>query len=178
MCAPVLPELFIPRFCTRCGTPIINRLTQVAPFLCEEGHETWISPRPVASAVLRVGDCVVLVRRGIEPQKGKWCLPGGFVNPGESAQAAAGRELWEETGIALLMERFHYITDYPVPVGNVLLNFFRARWNRKRDGKLPAFIPSTESPEIALFPADRLPVDMAFESHIWAIMLAFGLLFD
>ena len=42
---------------------------------------------------------ILLVERGIEPYKGKWALPGGFLNPDESAETGAIRELKEETGL-------------------------------------------------------------------------------
>jgi len=48
---------------------------------------------------------VLLIRRGIEPHKGRWALPGGFVRPAEDLAAAARRELAEETG--LVSERIH-----------------------------------------------------------------------
>ncbi len=51
---------------------------------------------------------VLLVERGIEPYKGCWALPGGFINPNESAEVGARRELQEETGIEdAYIEQFH-----------------------------------------------------------------------
>lgn len=61
-------------------------------------------PVAVDLVVLTVRDdalCALVIRRGIKPFKGQWALPGGFVRHGESLEAAAHRELVEETGIAM-----------------------------------------------------------------------------
>lgn len=50
---------------------------------------------------------VLLVRRGDEPHRDWWCLPGGFVQPDESSEQAAYRELHEETGIDALPRELH-----------------------------------------------------------------------
>lgn len=51
---------------------------------------------------------VLLVKRGIEPYKGRWAFPGGFLNPAESAEQGALRELKEETGLGTAyIEQFH-----------------------------------------------------------------------
>lgn len=56
-------------------------------------------PRPgVSSAVFRDGK-VLLVQRSKPPLRGVWSLPGGHIEPGEAAMAAAHRELMEETGV-------------------------------------------------------------------------------
>ncbi len=53
-----------------------------------------------ASAVITDGaGHVLLVKRGREPQKGRWSVPGGSVEPGESLREAAAREACEETGL-------------------------------------------------------------------------------
>lgn len=63
----------------------------------------------------RVGDqpYVLLIQRGHEPHKGKWALPGGHVDEGETTVAAAHRELTEETG--LVAERLDLIGVYADP---------------------------------------------------------------
>ena len=55
---------------------------------------------------------VMLVERGLEPFEGMWAVPGGFVRPGETLEAAAARELREETGIAdVFLEQLYTFGD-------------------------------------------------------------------
>jgi 8-oxo-dGTP diphosphatase len=67
-------------------------------------------PSPTADVIIAVGERVVLVERRYEP-KG-WALPGGFIELGETAAAAALREAEEETGLVpTLTELFHVYSD-------------------------------------------------------------------
>src|SRR5262245_51278041 len=55
---------------------------------------------PAVSVALVCGDRVLLVRRGRAPSLGLYAFPGGRIEPGETAEQAARRELFEETGLA------------------------------------------------------------------------------
>ena len=58
-----------------------------------------------AAVVLREDGRLLLVRRGREPQRGRWSVPGGKLEPGETATQAAVRETFEETGVRVRAER-------------------------------------------------------------------------
>lgn len=63
---------------------------------------------------LREGElAVLLIRRGGEPFKGRWALPGGFLMPDEDLDACARRELVEETGVALT--QLHSFANFSAP---------------------------------------------------------------
>ena len=57
-----------------------------------------------AGAVVHRGDRVLLLKRSNPPNKGRWALPGGLVELGESTEAAAEREILEETGLKVKIE--------------------------------------------------------------------------
>ena len=58
-----------------------------------------LRPVPAVGIVCLRGDEVLLIRRGTPPKRGEWSIPGGRIEPGEPAKAAALRELHEETHV-------------------------------------------------------------------------------
>ena len=59
----------------------------------------------------------LLVRRGREPSRGLWSIPGGKVEPGESDQAAVAREVWEETGLEVVVGDYVGYVERAAPAG-------------------------------------------------------------
>ena len=56
------------------------------------------------------GEVLLILRQPWEGEGGKWCLPGGMINPGEDAKAAVIREVREETGLALESDKLKFFT--------------------------------------------------------------------
>lgn len=100
------------KYCPKCGAAAL-RLTGQKLLRCAEcGFELYLN---VAAAVAGVivdarGRMVVLVR-GKEPGKGQWDLPGGFVDPGDTAEEALRREVREEIGLEVTGLR--YLGSWP-----------------------------------------------------------------
>jgi len=96
-------------FCPYCGGPFeLKNFEGRERLFCSSCQEVYYqNPLPAATAlVLNQENMLLLGRRAIEPAKGAWCLPGGFMEMGETMQQAALRELKEETGLEGKMVSF------------------------------------------------------------------------
>ena len=145
--------------CGFCGA----RFAPDAPFprTCAAcANVTYVNPLPVAVLLLPVDDGLLVVRRGIEPRKGQLALPGGFINLGESWQAAAARELEEEAQIRVSPDDVADFTVLSAPDGTVLV--FGLHTRPLRSAELPPFVPNDEVSERTVH---RAPGPLAFALH-------------
>ena len=94
-------ELPVYQFCPQCGAPVEVRYREGRnrPLCTVCGYVIYVNPVPAAALVLLDKGKVLLTLRDVDPHRGEWCLPGGFIEWGENPEKAAQRELLEETGI-------------------------------------------------------------------------------
>ena len=149
------------RFCPRCARRLEERVLKEGDperLVCENcGFVFYLGPKLVAGALFELDGGIVLVQRDIEPGYGKWTFPGGFVERGEKAEAAAEREVLEETGLEVRVSSIVGLYSYEGQIPAIAV--FRADVT----GGEPS--PLDETMDVKTFPRDRLPwAELAFPS--------------
>ena len=99
------------RFCPKCGNPAAKKGRN--PFVCEtcEFSHFFAPVSAVGSIIADPSGQVLLLIRGNEPGRGKFGLPGGFVDVGETAEEALAREVLEEVRLKVIAQR--YLVSFP-----------------------------------------------------------------
>ena len=81
------------------GEEILREYENKAASLQSQFENGWRKPSVTADGIVLKGNDIVLIKRGKEPFKGSYALPGGFLNYGERLEECAVREVLEETGV-------------------------------------------------------------------------------
>jgi ADP-ribose pyrophosphatase YjhB (NUDIX family) len=153
-------------FCEKCGAPVqlaVPAGDTRARHVCTScGHIHYRNPRLVVGCVPEHEQRILLCRRAIEPRRGYWTVPAGFMENGETLQQAAARESHEEAlaevTIGSLLAIVHVLHAEQVHV------FFRAQLGAAR------FAAGAESLEVALVAPQDIPWhDLAFRSTDFAL---------
>ena len=141
------------KFCGQCGASLLqqipegdNRLRYVCG-ACDTIH--YQNPRIIAGCLPVYENQVLLCKRAIEPRIGKWTLPAGFLENGETIAAGATRETTEEANANIRIIALY--TVFSVPHISQVYMFYRAELMDL------SFFPGTETTETKLFTEEEIP---------------------
>lgn len=126
------------------------------------GYIEYENPKVIVGAVVTRGDKFLLCRRAIEPRKGYWTMPAGYMEMHETIADGAKREVWEEACAEVRIDGL--IGVYEIRHLSQVYMVFRAEMLNDQ------FAAGEESEEVGLFKWDEIPWDdLAFPSVRWAL---------
>jgi ADP-ribose pyrophosphatase YjhB (NUDIX family) len=147
------------KFCTHCGAaltvkvPSGDTLPRHVCEVCEAIH--YVNPKIVAGCIPEWEERILLCRRAIEPRVGYWTFPAGFMELGESTEAAAARETLEEAQAAVRITSLYAVFTLP-RVSQVYLVY-------RGELRTHAFGCGSESSDVRLWRINEIPwEDLAF----------------
>lgn len=126
------------------------------------GFILYENPKVVVGTVSSWQGRVLMVRRAIEPRRGYWTLPAGFMERGETSEEGALRETWEEARAKVELDGL--LAVYNVPRVSQVQLFYRGRMKNE------SYAAGPESLEVALFSWAEIPWrELAFPTVEWAL---------
>ena len=131
--------------------------------LCPDcGYVAYENPKVVVGSVALWQDRILLCRRAIEPRKGFWTLPAGYLELNETTEQGALREAWEEARARLALDGL--LAVYSIPRISQVQLIYRARLIAAE------VAPGPESEDVRLFRWADIPWDdIAFPSVHWSL---------
>ena len=126
------------------------------------GFIDYRNPKIVVGSVLSFEGRILLCRRAIDPRKGYWTLPAGYLEIGETVEDGARREAYEEARVRADLDQV--LAVYSVPRISQVQIMFRGTL------KTADFAPGPESLDVRLFDWDGIPwPEIAFPTVYWAL---------
>ncbi|HUH94039.1 MAG TPA: NUDIX hydrolase [Casimicrobiaceae bacterium] len=159
------------KFCSHCGSSALEQRVPtgdtLARCVCAScGTIHYQNPKIVVGCLPDWEDRVLLCRRAIDPRRGLWTLPAGFLENGETLVAGAARETAEEAGALVDVGELYTVISLP-HISQVYV-MFRARLLDLE------FRPGTESLEVRLFEEEAIPwSELAFRTIARTLRLYF-----
>ncbi|MCX5880110.1 MAG: NUDIX hydrolase [Deltaproteobacteria bacterium] len=154
------------QYCPVCGGKLVSRAlkpeepNRLVCAMCD--FVFYLDPKVVACSIVEMDGGIVLLKRAIDPQKGKWVLPGGYVDRGEEVKAAAVRETEEECGLRIRIKELLGLYSYPGKIAVVVVYVAEPS-----GGDL---IVGDETAEAGLYHPESIPwKELAFQSTIDAL---------
>jgi ADP-ribose pyrophosphatase YjhB (NUDIX family) len=126
------------------------------------GRVHYADPKTAVGVAVFRDERILLVRRRMEPRRGLWSLPGGYLDAGEDPRTAAAREATEEAGVTVEVGRVVDVFANPPEEGGAVFVLFAARWVAGE----PA--PGDDADAAAFFARDAVP-PLAFASTAFVV---------
>jgi 8-oxo-dGTP diphosphatase len=141
-------------YCPECGKSLIDDLhsRQTRRMCASCGFVHFRDPKVAAVIAVTDTDSLLLVKRGVSPEKGKWSMPGGYIDYGEDPRAAAVREVLEETGLNVRITRLIDVLGGDDSGGANIVIMFEAE---VLGGTLS---PEDDATDAVFFPASDIPL--------------------
>ncbi|MBE0409393.1 MAG: NUDIX hydrolase [Anaerolineales bacterium] len=152
-------------YCPQCGTPLekAEHFGRIRPVCPGCGWIFFPNPRVAVGVLIEKDNKVLLVRRAVNPEKGRWTFPAGFVDAGEDPVSAGQRECLEETGLQVKITRLiDVIAEQAHARGAHIIIFYQAEI---LNGQMK---PGDDVDAVDFFPREHLP-PLAFPSTRWII---------
>ncbi len=154
-------------YCPQCGNKLQTTLIhgRQRPVCPSCGYVVYLDPKVGAGAVVELDGKVVLVRRAMNPMRGHWSLPSGYVERDEAPDQTAVREMEEETGLRVAVDNLLnvYSFSHEGTGGRGVLVLYAAH---VVGGHLEA---GDDAAEVGTYGPLELPEDIAFDTHIQAL---------
>ncbi len=143
------------KYCQHCAATLVQRIPagdDKLRYCCDACSTVFYqNPKNVVGTLPIQGDRVLMCKRAISPRLGKWTLPAGFMENGESSLNGAIRETFEEAGAIIKVSEDSLYTLFNLPAINQVYMFFRAEIISLDE------VPGIETAEIALFTEAEIP---------------------
>ncbi len=149
------------QYCPVCGGTLHSRILKLEEperLVCSKcDFVFYLDPKVVACSIVEMDGRIVLLKRAIDPQKGKWVLPGGYVDRGEEVKAAAHRETEEECGLKIRTKELLGLYSYPGWISVVVVYVAEPSGGTLMVGD--------ETAEVGLYSPESIPwEELAFQS--------------
>jgi 8-oxo-dGTP diphosphatase len=151
------------RFCADCGSSVSTaEVHGVARRVCDAcGRIHYVGPKVAVGVAVFRDDALLLVRRMMNPGRGRWAVPGGWVDAGDDARSAAAREAVEEAGVEVAVGPVIDVFSNAPEEGGALFVLFSAQWVAGEpepgdDADAAAFFRRDELPQLAFASTDHV----------------------